>query len=310
MKKEFRLLIALAVVSVCLNCATSTAQKRHHGFSIRTSGEKVVTSCEDITMKVDGWQVVRSEQEQVIPKSAVSSLQVVASSYGGIQVNGWDRNQYSIKACLGAAGENAAEAQSLLSQIKLSVEGERVSVVGAGKDDTWMGYLIINAPNGSAFKLEARNAPIDVNSINANIEARNTNGPVTFRDVDGQTRADVMNGPITLAGNRGEHSLKVQNGPLTVELLGSRWESGQVEGSTQNGPVELVIPPDYQSAVRVNTSKHSPVECRAAQCKEAVRTWEKPSLIEFGGPNPVVRLSTVNGPTTVRSPKSQSEKHD
>jgi DUF4097 and DUF4098 domain-containing protein YvlB len=229
-------------------------------------------------------------------------LQVQAGHYGGIQVNGWDRDQYSIKACLGAAGESAAEAQSLLSQLTLSVQDGRVTVTGAGRDDTWMGYLIINAPNGSALKLEAKNSPIGVNSINANIEARNTNGPVTLRDVGGQVRADLTNGPITLYGNRGEHHLNVQNGPLTVELLGSRWESGELEGSTQNGPIELTLPPDYQSAVRVNTSKHSPVECRAVQCKEAVRTWEKPSLIEFGGPNPVIRLSTVNGPTTVKSP--------
>lgn len=310
MKKGFLVLTLLALVGLCLNCAASMAQKRHRGFSITTSGEKVVTSCEDITMKVDGWQVVRSEQEQVIPKSAVSSLQVAAYWYGGIQVNGWDRDQYSIKACVGAAGESLAEAQTLMSQIKLSIEGERVTVTGAGKDDTWMGYLIINAPSGSAFKLEAKNAPIAVNSITANIEARNTNGPVSFQDVDGQTRAEVLNGPITLTGNRGEHNLKVQNGPLTVELLGSRWESGQVEGSTQNGPVELIVPPDYQSGVRVNTSKHSPVECRAAQCKEAVRAWEKPSLIEFGGPNPVIRLSTVNGPTTVRAPKIHGQKGD
>jgi len=124
---------------------------------------------------------------------------------------------------------------------------------------------------------------------------------IRLRDVDGQVRADVQNGPITISGNRGEHRLKVENGPLTVELTGSRWESGELEGSTQNGPVTLSLPSDYQSAVRVDTSKHSPVVCRAAQCKESVRTWDKPQLIEFGGPNPAIRLSTVNGPTTVTS---------
>jgi hypothetical protein len=258
-------------------------------------------------MKVDDWQVVRSEQELTIPRSAVSSLQVQAAHYGGIQVNGWDRDQYSIKACLGAAGESAAEAQSLLSQIALSVQDGRVTVTAPGREETWMAYLIIHAPNGAALKLEARNAPIGVNSINANIEARNTNGPLTLRDVDGQVRAEVTNGPINVAGNRGEHHLNVQNGPLNVELLGSHWESGELEGSTQNGPIELTLPPDYQSAVRVNTSKHSPVECRAVQCKESVRTWDKPSLIEFGGPNPVIKLSTVNGPTTVKSPGGKRE---
>jgi len=302
MKKSLLFLIALAAVSLCLNCVKSSAQqKRHRGFTINTGREKTITNCNQLTMRVDDLQVARAEQERTIPKSAVSSLQVQSAYYGGIVVNGWDGDHYSIKACLGAAGESAAEAQNLLSQIALSVQDGRVSVTGPGRNDTWMGYLIIQAPNGAALGLEAKNAPIGVNSITANVEARNTNGPVTLRDVGGNVRAEVTNGPINVSGNRGEHHLKVQNGPLTVELLGSRWESGELEGSTQNGPVELIVPPDYQSAVRVNTSKHSPVECRAAQCKEAVRTWDRPEVIEFGGPNPVVRLSTVNGPTTVKS---------
>lgn len=301
MKKGLLFLLALTLASLCLNCVNSAAQRKgHRGFSINTGRDKTVTNCGQITMRVDDLQVVRSEQERALPRSAVSSLQVKAALHGGIQVSGWDRDQYAIKACLGAAGESAAEAQRLLAQLALSAQDGRVTVTGPD-GDSWMGYLIILAPNGATMELEAQNSPIGVNSITAKIEARNQNGPLTLRDVDGQVHAEVMNGPITISGNRGEHRLNVQNGPLTVELRGSRWESGELEGSTQNGPITLSLPPDYQSAVRVDTSKHSPVICRAAQCKEAVRTWDRPSLIEFGGPNPVIRLSTVNGPTTVTS---------
>jgi hypothetical protein len=301
MKKSLLLLLALTIASLCLNCVNSVAQRKsHRGFSINTEGDKTISNCGQITMRMDDLQVVRSEQERALPRSAVSSLQVQAALHGGIQVSGWDRDQYAIKACLGAAGENAAEAQRLLAQLALSVQDGRVTVTGP-RGDSWMGYLIIQAPNSAVMELEAENSPIGVSSITANIEARNQNGPLTLRDVDGQVRADVQNGPITISGNRGEHRLKVENGPLTVELTGSRWESGELEGSTQNGPIVLSLPPDYQSAVRVDTSKHSPVVCRAAQCKESVRAWDKPHLIEFGGPNPVIRLSTVNGPTTVTS---------
>jgi hypothetical protein len=301
MKKSLLLLLALTLASLFLNCANSIAQRKgHRGFSINTGRDKTITNCGQITMRVDDLQVVRSEQERALPRSAVSSLQVQVALHGGIQVSGWDRDQYAIKACLGAAGESAAEAQRLLAQLALSVQDGRVTVTGPG-GDSWMGYLIIQAPNGAAMELEAENSPIGVSSIKANIEAKNQNGPLTLRDVDGQVRADVQNGPITISGNRGEHRLKVENGPLTVELTGSRWESGELEGSTQNGPIVLSLPPDYQSAVQVETSKHSPVVCRAAQCKESVRTWDRPHLIEFGGPNPVIRLSTVNGPTTVTS---------
>ncbi len=258
MKKSLLLLLALTLASLCLNCVNSVAQRKgHRGFSINTGRDKTITDCGQITMRVDDLQVVRSEQERALPRSAVSSLQVQAALHGGIQVSGGDRDQYAIKACLGAAGESGEEAQRLLAQLALSVQDGRVTVTGPG-GDSWMGYLIIQAPNGTAMELEAENSPIGVSSITANIEARNQNGPLTLRDVNGQVRADVQNGPITVSGN-------------------------------------------HQSAVRVDTSKHSPVVCRAAQCKESVRTWDRPHLIEFGGPNPVIRLSTVNGPTTVTS---------
>jgi len=305
MKKGLLFLLSLSLASLCLNCVNSAAQRKGgRSFTINTGRDKTITDCGQITMRVDDWQVVRSEQERTLPRSAVSSLQVQAVHHGGIHVSGWDRDHFAIKACLGAAGESAADAQRLLAQLALSAQDGRVTVTGPS-GESWMGYLIIQAPNGATMELEAKNSPIGVSSITANIEARNQNGPLTLRDVDGQVRAEVMNGPINISGSRGEHRLKVQNGPLTVELLGSRWESGELEGSTQNGPVVLSLPPDYQSAVRVDTSKHSPVACRAAQCKEAVRTWDKPHLITFGGPNPVVRLSTVNGPTTITSSGSK-----
>src|SRR5262245_38198942 len=80
--------------------------------------------------------------------------------------------------------------------------GRRVTVTGPG-GESWMGYLISQAPNGAAMELEAENSPIGVSSITANMEARNQNGPLTLRYVDGQVRADVQNGSITISGNRG-----------------------------------------------------------------------------------------------------------
>jgi hypothetical protein len=301
MKKSLLFLLAITLASLCLNCVNSAAQRKgYRGFSINTGGGKTITDCGQINMRVDDLQVVRSEQERTLSKSEVSSLKVQAADHGGVHVSGWDRDHYAIKACLGAAANNAAEAQRLLAQLTLSTQDGSVTVTGPSGEN-WMGYLIINAPNGATLEFEAKNAPIGVSSFRGSVEARNQNGPLTLSDVDGKVRADVKNGPITFYGDRGEHHLNVQNGPLTVELLGSRWESGELEGRSQNGPLQLSLPPDYQSAVQVDASEHSPVACRAAQCKEAVRTWDRPNMIAFGGPNPVIKLSTENGPTTVRT---------
>jgi DUF4097 and DUF4098 domain-containing protein YvlB len=141
-----------------------------------------------------------------------------------------------------------------------------------------------------------------VSDFTGNIQARNQNGPISFHGVSGQVRAEVQNGPITVSGSGGDFHLSAQNGPLTVELDGNQWSGGELEGSTQNGPLTLKLPDSYLSSVRVDASKHSPVECRAIQCQQAVRTWDRPSVIQFGDSTPVIRLSTINGPVTIVSP--------
>jgi hypothetical protein len=110
---------------------------------------------------------------------------------------------------------------------------------------------------------------------------------------------ETQNGPVDWSGGGGNVRVRLQNGPLSVKLTGTRWEGRTFEGDTRNGPLSLHVPENYSSGVRVDASRHSPVECRAAQCRQAMRNWEHPSRIEFGDKTPLVRLSTVNGPVSI-----------
>ena len=296
-------ILALAIAlagSGLVNNAEAGQEKRHHGFSISTGPGKMINDCSQVRLNVRDAEVVRSEQTKTIPRNSISSLQIQAPYHGGIYVQGWDRDEYSIKACLGAAGDSSAEAKALMDQLSLSVHDGQVTVQGPGRE-TWVGYLLVQAPNGATLDLGATNGPISLNAISASVRVQTTNGPISFNDVAGQVRAHAQNGPINISGNKGDFNLETQNGPIGVELTGSQWESGQLEASAQNGPLTLTLPPNYQSSVRVEASKHSPIECRAIQCKQATRTWDKPNIIEFGESSPVVRMSTVNGPVTIVS---------
>jgi len=95
--------------------------------------------------------------------------------------------------------------------------------------------------------------------------------------------------------------LDTHNGPITVKLRGTSWD-GNIEAHTQNGPASLRIPANFRSGVVVESDGHGPVSCRAAACKEARRTWddEDNRKIELGSGPTVVRMSTVNGPVSVR----------
>ena len=199
-----------------------------------------------------------------------------------------------------AAGDSPAEAKALLDQLSLSTREGQVTVDGP-TGQTWVAYLLLQVPNGASLDLKATNGPISFKSISASISANTLNGPISFYDTTGQVQARAQNGPISVSGNRGDFHLEAQNGPIGVHLTGNRWESGEMEASTQNGPLTLTLPESYQSSVRVEASRYSPIQCRAAQCKQAVRTWDKPNIIEFGDASPVIRMSTVNGPVTINS---------
>lgn len=295
------LFLLIALVSSGFTCDIEAGQKRkHNGFSITTGPGKTISDCSQVKLTVRDGEVARSEQMKTIPQNSVSALQIRAPQNGGIYVEGWDRNEYSIKACLAAAGDNAAEAQAVLDKLSLTVRDGRVTIEGPS-GETWVGYLLAQVPNGATVDLESTNGPISLNDISASVQARTLNGPISFSGVTGQIRARAQNGPINVSGNKGDFHLEAQNGPIDVDLEGNSWESGQLEASTQNGPLSLTLPPYYQSSVRVEASKHSPVQCRAAQCKQATRTWEKPNVIEFGDSSPVIRMSTVNGPVTIGS---------
>ena len=299
--KKMMLLMTVLVVGCFLIFEPAGAQDRgRRNTTISTNGEKRISDCEQIRMRIGDGEPLRSQITQTIPRSAVSTLQVRAPRNGGIHVQGWNRDEYSINLCLAVVGDNANEAKALLDQVKLDVNNGQVTVEGPNPQD-WIAYLIIQAPNGAALDLTSGNGPIGVTEFAGNVQARNQNGPISFHDVNGQVRADVQNGPITVSGSAGDFRLTAQNGPLTVDLDGNQW-SGDLEGSTQNGPLTLKLPDNYLSSVRVDASKHSPIQCKAIQCQQAVRTWDRPSLIQFGEGAPVVRLSTINGPVTIVSP--------
>lgn len=300
MKKHLLYLMA-AIICVGLCYTIADAQERkHRGFSISTGPGKEISDCSQMKMTVRDGEVVRSEQVKTIPQNSISSLRVQAPTNGGVYVEGWNRSEYSIRACMGAVGDSAADAKALLDQLSLSVRDGQVTVTGPDGGQ-WIGYLLVQAPNGASLDLSAHNGPIGVNSITATIEARSVNGPISFSDVAGQVRARAQNGPIGVSGSKGNFHVETQNGPIGVDLEGNQWESGELEATAQNGPLSLSLPEGYQSSVRVEASRHSPVECRAIQCKQATRTWDRPNIIEFGDANPVIRMSTVNGPVTIVS---------
>ena len=209
--------------------------------------------------------------------------------------------------------------------LDLDVTNGPVAVRGPeGRD--WVVHLIVRAPRAAGLDLDATNGPIAVRGMTGAVTAHTQNGPLSFEDSSGLIQAQARNGPISLkacsgtvhatavngpvsvSGSGGDVDIDTQNGPISVKLSANRWD-GRLEARARNGPLSLSLPEGFASGVSVESSGRSPFQCRAKACGEARRNWDEDSRrIEFGDSSTmVVRLSTVNGPVSIRSDRAEEE---
>jgi hypothetical protein len=259
-----------------------------------------VSDCGDIRVRFDRTPAVIEQTEMSLPASQVSTLRTQLST-GGIFVNGWDRNEYSVKTCK-AAPQDDPNATGTLRDINTAIVGNAELVLNGPSDREWTANLIVMVPRLSAMNLETRNGPLALRDLAGNIHVTATNGPVSLSNVGGFVEATTTNGPIALAGGSGDQRVTATNGPISVQLSGSRWDGPGLEVSTRNGPVSLSIPDGYGSGVAVQTSDRSPISCALAECSGATANFRgAPKLIRLGSGDPVVRISTSNGPLAIKS---------
>lgn len=290
MRRSLLLMMAMLIVA-----ATSFADRRHgSSLNISFDDDDNAADCGDLSVKFDGERVpVVAEQ---IPFHG-SALRVHAEENGGgIRVSGTAGHTYIVTLCKAVApGLDASAVRAVLA-------GNEVSAAGpSGK--RWVGYFLIQAPRGAALDLRATNGPIAVDKFDGTLKAQAINGPVRLKESSGTIEASTKNGPVSLSGGSGNVKLRATNGPVSVKLDGATWE-GTLDAATSNGPASLKLPRGFRSGVLIESLGSGPVTCRAEGCAGqrmgSSSGDHPPRSIEFGTGPRVVRLSTVNGPVSVR----------
>jgi hypothetical protein len=283
-----------------------------HGSSVNVSidSDREIRGCDDIRISFDERPAAVSESSFTLPGG--NPLAVDLPRHAGIHVVGSQRSDFAVTAC------KAARRREDLDEVRVSPDGAGIAFRGPGSKD-WLVHLIVLAPRDATLDLEASNGPIDVRGMTGRVTLRTTNGPIGISDTSGQIDADAQNGPISLddcsgsgearaangpihiSGRSGTYRLSTQNGPISVNLEGDRWE-GTLDASAVNGPLTLKLPEGYRSGVRLEATGHGPVSCPESACRSARRTFDdRGRRIEFGDPEPVVRLSTRNGPVSIEA---------
>jgi DUF4097 and DUF4098 domain-containing protein YvlB len=299
MKNKLTLLVsmcALAAVSLTIH-----AQGRRSNPSVSTSlnGDRAVDDCGDIQIKFDRRPAITEATEMRLAASQVSTLRTQMTN-GGIYINGWDRNEYSIQTC--KAVPDDSEATRALREITTTTNANGQIIVSGPNDREWTANLIIRTPRLSRMEIETRNGPLQIRDLAGDIHLRATNGPISLNNVGGVVETTTTNGPISIRGASGDQRVNATNGPISVALSGTGWDGPGLEVTTSNGPLTLSIPDTYNSGIAIQTGDRSPVSCRAAACAGATRSLAGTGtgVIRLGSGEPTVRVSTKNGPLSIR----------
>lgn len=256
-------------------------------------GDGEINDCSQLRVTIDGEPAARAEE--VVAAGSLRSLLVRPPDTGGIRVVGSDSPGYEVRAC------KAAASGDLLRDIHVNLSGNELTADGPQGGGRWMVYFLVRAPRNATLDLRSHNGPIALVNVSGTVVARAINGPISLKQSSGSMDIDTQNGPISIDGGSGATKLRAQNGPITVKLRGTAWD-GNLDAHTQNGPVSLRIPGTFRSGVVVESEGRGPISCRAEACRQARRTWddEDNRKIELGSGPTTVRLSTVNGPVSVR----------
>jgi hypothetical protein len=279
----------------------------NHSINISDGGHGPVSDCSDLHIRFDDRDAVMQSEEHTVSKAEASTLRVHPHANGGVQVQGWDKDTYSVTACKAAADYDGA-AQVTLAKIHLSVQNGEVSTDGPTEDSDWTVFLLINAPKSSVIDLETHNGPLSLYNVDGKLTARANNGPIGVRGFFGDAEITAQNGPIHISASSGNIRIHAQNGPISIDLKGQTWDGAGLSADAKNGPLTLYVPSNYQSSFLVESNNHAPMSCHASVCDNAKKTWDEDNhRIEFGNSPAVIHVSTANGPVSVRSSRDEDE---
>jgi DUF4097 and DUF4098 domain-containing protein YvlB len=167
---------------------------------------------------------------------------------------------------------------------------------------------VVLVPRDAAVDVVSENGPVSAVDVNGDVKIQSENGPVSILRARGKVVVEATNGPIAVTDSSGEVRLEAQNGPLAGKLGEDRWNGAGLDARTENGPLSLRVPERYGSGVEVTMSSHSPYRCSGA-CEGARKSWDddregwgrQTHRVELGAGAAVVKLSTVNGPVSIKS---------
>jgi len=192
-------------------------------------------SCSANNFHSDGMTGYAESREQRLP--SVSENYINPGANGSIRVHGWMGADIRVKACIQAAAQSDAEAQTLASQVSIAEGPGMIRASGpSSRDHSWWSVSYeVWVPNAANVKMDANNGSIGMDGVR------------------GQVRFHTLNGSVRLYEVGGDVEGATTNGSVTVELAGTGWNGSGMHVQTTNGSVRLNLPESFSARVEVST---------------------------------------------------------
>jgi hypothetical protein len=298
--------VALLIVPAC----AAPAHADTYNFSTRIDDDKPLLSASDIHMTYSqrasegdvGIVNERRDQTVAIRPPASGPLRVRASETGGIRVQPSADGSWSALVCMAAGGKSSPDANAILDQLHVVTSAGTLTVEGPA-DRRWSTYIVLSVPRDVALDLRASNGDLGLRDVSGEFTARSENGPLSFVGTTGKVIAQAENGPIHFRGHSGDIHLTADNGPIGVEFDAPSWTGAGLDAHADNGPIDFIALERSHTGVELRGSENSSLEWNGGAGSAAREEWDRTRSIRLGSGPVQIRLSTVNGPVELRTPK-------
>ena len=222
----------------------------------------------------DDWETVCEVREFTFASDG--DLVVDGGTNGGIDVEGWDRDDVLVQARVRTRARDEARAADMADAIEVTADARRVEADGPNtrRREGWSVSYRVFVPRDTDLNLETHN------------------GGISIADVRGDIEFAALNGGVSVTRLAGDVSGHTTNGGLRVDLEGSRWDGAGLDVETTNGGVVVSVPSGYNADFETGTVNGSveldfPVTVRGRVSRQIKTT--------LGSGGPLVRITTTNG---------------
>jgi hypothetical protein len=236
MKNYIRfILLAIIAISTSSSLLAQEKSKKSYGFCNQNNWN---------------WnEKVSVNEKREISMSAVNNLSVDGKNNGSISVQGENRNDILITACVQAWAETEEMARKLMENIRIE-KGSNVYADNTPNENNWSVSYLILVPYKTNLKLTANNGGISISYVDGNVEFFTKNGGISLNGLAGEVRGKTKNGGVSviLSGNVWQGSgldVETTNGGVNIgmsENYAANFETGTVNGGFQSEIEALQIP--------------------------------------------------------------------